>query len=119
MKSQSTFLTAIGLATAMYAFAQEPSPMPANSPAALENARIDVDAALEGSVVMRPRSDRDRRIAVNTGDVPNIYTAPPSNDRVHTERTRTESSWTTPQRGTSATGLWPMPGTSGQPGTLQ
>jgi hypothetical protein len=97
-----------------------PSPIPANSPAALANASIDADVAnMQGTTVDRANEARDRRIDMNVGQVPNVRTPPPSNDRFHDPRTRTESSWTTQQRGTNATGLWPMPSTGGQPGTLQ
>ena len=53
------------------------------------------------------------------GEVPNVRTAPPSDDKRYNPRTEKEWTWQAPQRGTNATGLWPMPSTSGQPGTLQ
>lgn len=98
-----------------------PSPIPANSLAAVANASIDNDLAnMRGTPTDRENeAHRDNRIDANVGQVPNVRTPPPSNDRFHNPRTRTESSWTTQQRGTGATGLWPMPSTGGQPGTLQ
>ena len=95
-----------------------PSPIPANSPAAVFNSTVDNDLAnMQGTPV--DRANEARRPGTSVGDVPNVYTPPPSNDRFHNPRTRTESSWTTQQRGTNATGMWPMPSTGGQPGTLQ
>ena len=112
--------TLAALGSTLAAAQSNPSPIPANSPAAVANASIDTDVAnMQGTTVDRANEARDRRIDVNVGQVPNVRTPPPSNDRFHDPRTRTESSWTTQQRGTNATGLWPMPSTGGQPGTLQ
>lgn len=98
-----------------------PSPIPANSPAAIANASIDNDLTnMQGTATDRDNeARRGNGIDANVGQVPNVRTPPPSNDRFHNPRTRTESSWTTQQRGTNATGMWPMPSTGGQPGTLQ
>src|SRR3954468_21304380 len=63
--------------------------------------------------------DLTPRIDVAVGEVPNVRVDPPSNDRRYDTRTQKEWTWQTPQRGTNATGLWPMPSTGGQPGTLQ
>lgn len=98
------------------------SPIPRDSPAAVANMTIDTDLTnMQGTEVdrMNEAARAARRIDMNVGQVPNVFTPPPSNDRAHNPRTRTESSWTTQQRGTGATGLWPMPSTGGQPGTLQ
>ena len=111
---------AAGMASA--AGAQDVSPIPRDSPAAVANATIDTDLTnMQGTEVdrMNEAARAGRRIDLNVGQVPNVRTPPPSNDRAHNPRTRTESSWTTQQRGTGATGLWPMPSTGGQPGTLQ
>jgi hypothetical protein len=62
---------------------------------------------------------RNPRVEVDVSDAPNGRVDPPSNDRRYNPRTKTEWTWQTPQRGNSATGMWPMPGTGGQPGTLQ
>jgi hypothetical protein len=59
------------------------------------------------------------RIDVAVGEVPNVRVDPPSNDRRYDTRTHKEWTWQAPQRGTNATGMWPMPSTGGQPGTLQ
>ena len=59
------------------------------------------------------------QIDVAVGEVPNVRVDPPSNDRRYDPRTQKEWTWQAPQRGTNATGLWPMPSTGGQPGTLQ
>ena len=108
---------ALGISAAAYA-QQGPSPIPADSPAAIENARNS--PPLEGTNPNRvPGASRGPRLDVTTREVPNVRTPPPSNDRFHNPRTRTGSQWTTEQRGTSATGMWPMPGTGGQPGTMQ
>ena len=63
--------------------------------------------------------DLTPRIDVAVGETPNVRVDPPSNDRRYDPRTRKEWTWQVPQRGTNATGLWPMPSTGGQPGTLQ
>jgi hypothetical protein len=63
--------------------------------------------------------DVSPRIDVSVGEVPNGRVDPPSNDRRYDSRSRQEWTWQAPQRGTSATGMWPMPSTGGQPGTLQ
>ena len=68
----------------------------------------------------RPRELRlGRPLDVAVGEVPNVRTAPPSDDKRYDTRTEKEWTWQAPQRGTNATGLWPMPSTGGQPGTLQ
>ena len=111
---------AAGMASA--AGAQDASPIPRDSPAAVANVTIDTDLTnMQGTEVdrMNEAARAARRIDMNVGQVPNVRPQPPSNDRAHNPRTRTESSWTTQQRGTGATGLWPMPSTGGQPGTLQ
>ena len=85
----------------------------------------DAVAAQQSQRALRTLPDRDRtidvspRVDVAVGEVPNVRTDPPSNDRRYDPRTQKEWTWQTPQRGTNATGLWPMPGTGGQPGTLQ
>jgi hypothetical protein len=63
--------------------------------------------------------DLTPHIDVAVGEVPNVRVDPPSNDRRYNPRSRTEWTWQGQQRGTNATGMWPMPSTAGQPGTLQ
>ena len=73
-----------------------------------------------GALPDRPRElQLTPRIDLAVGEVPNVRVDPPSNDRRYDPRTRKEWTWQAPQRGTNATGMWPMPGTGGQPGTLQ
>lgn len=85
----------------------------------------DAVAAQQESRTLRTLPDRPRQldtrlpVDVAVGEVPNVRTAPPSDDKRYNPRTEKEWTWQAPQRGTNATGLWPMPSTSGQPGTLQ
>jgi len=82
-------------------------------------------AAKQQAHVLRTLPDRPREVHagkpldVAVGEVPNVRTAPPSDDKRYNPRTEKEWAWQSPQRGTGATGLWPMPSTGGQPGTLQ
>ena len=85
----------------------------------------DTVAARQEAHTLRTLPDRPREldtrlpVDVAVGEVPNVRTAPPSDDKRYNTRTEKEWTWQSPQRGTNATGLWPMPSTSGQPGTLQ
>jgi len=82
-------------------------------------------AAQQEARALRTLPDRSREVHsgrvldVAVGEVPNVRTAPPSDDKRYNPRTEKEWTWVAPQRGTNATGLWPMPSTGGQPGTLQ
>ena len=113
-------LAAATLAASLSAYAQLPEP--ATLPSLPGD---DAVANQQGARALRTLPDRDRtidltpRIDVAVGEVPNVRTEPPSNDRRYDPRTQKEWTWQTPQRGTNATGMWPMPGTGGQPGTLQ
>jgi hypothetical protein len=113
-------LAAAGLAAGLSAYAQVPPE--ATLPSLPGD---DAVAAQQNERTLRTLPDRDRtldltpRIDVAVGEVPNVRTDPPSNDRRYDPRTQKEWTWQTPQRGTNATGMWPMPGTGGQPGTLQ
>ena len=85
----------------------------------------DSIVARQDARVLRTLPDRPRDLHVGrpidvaVGEVPDVRTAPPSDDKRYNTRTEKEWTWQAPQRGTNATGLWPMPSTSGQPGTLQ
>ena len=120
MRTASRTLTWLAVCFAAGAYAQSgPSPIPADSPAAVENARNDAQSI--GSTGHRQAPSpppRSRRLDVTVGKTPAARTAPPSNDDVYNPRTKTETAWTQ-QQGTSATGTAPVPTTSGQPGTLQ
>ena len=120
MNPLTVSLATAALAAASFAYAQSsPEPTLPTLPG------DDAVAARQEARTLQTEPDRATtldltpRIDVAVGEVPNVRTDPPSNDRRYDPRTRKEWTWQTPQRGTNATGLWPMPGTGGQPGTLQ
>ena len=99
-----------------------PAPAPDALPALPGDEAI---AAQQQDRTLRTVPDRPRELHlarpldVTVGEVPNVRTAPPSDDKRYDTRREKEWTWQAPQRGTNATGAWPMPSTSGQPGTLQ
>ena len=102
------------------AYAQnEPAPteVRTRSDVVVAEALPELQPALPPSTLDLER--RSPRIDIDVSDAPNGRVDAPSNDRRYNPRTKTEWTWQTPQRGHNATGLWPMPGTGGQPGTLQ
>ena len=120
MHALNVSLAALALAAASPAYAQA-----AVQPTLPSLPADDAVATTQDARTLRTLPDRPREVHVGrpvdvaVGEVPNVRTAPPSDDKRYDTRTQKEWTWQSPQRGTNATGLWPRPSTSGQPGTLQ
>jgi len=115
----------VSLAAAALAAASSASAQAAVEPTLPSLPADDAIVAKQDARTLRTLPDRPRElhagkpVDVDVGEVPDVRTAPPSDDKRYNTRTQKEWTWQAPQRGTNAAGLWPMPSTSGQPGTLQ